>query len=427
MRILTVLLASAGLTAAATVASPASAQAAPAADTIAQLKAEIEDLRTREQAANARVESLEQRLQAIEQASGGAPVAESEQAVMRGRGVAPVQAAAAPPLPSTAEPERKAPAPAEAVEAVARSQQNSYGNSFSIDPGVSYSHFTNAKLNLSGFLALDAIFLGLISIDQVQADVLSADVTARYGFNDRLQFDVNVPYIYRRSKFRSGGVGGNASALAERTVTTSGLGDVSFGASYRLLRETARRPDVVLSIRAKAPTGKSPFGIELVEVPDTQGNLSVPEDLSTGTGVWGATAGVSVLKTIDPMIVFGSLNYFHNFRRHFKDLGEDDGDQPGLADLGDAVQYGAGVAFALNDSSSLGLSFTQRFVRTTRVRLDAGDTWQRIVGSDANIGILTLGATFALSNRLALLASVSHGITDDAPDMTVSFRLPYRF
>jgi uncharacterized protein with beta-barrel porin domain len=62
------------------------------------------------------------------------------------------------------------------------------------------------------------------------------------------------------------------------------------------------------------------------------------------------------------------------------------------------------------------------------LRLD-NDTrgWQRIVGSAANVGLLNLGATFSLSNRLALLANLATGITDDAPDMTVSVRLPYRF
>jgi hypothetical protein len=126
--------------------------------------------------------------------------------------------------------------------------------------------------------------------------------------------------------------------------------------------------------------------------------------------------------------VFGSLTYFHNFKRDRPDISEANGEQPGRVALGNALQYGAGVAFALNDTSSLSLSFAQRFVRSSRLRLD-NDTrgWQRIVGSAANVGLLNLGATFSLSNRLALLANLATGITDDAPDMTVSVRLPYRF
>ena len=312
-----------------------------------------------------------------------------------------------------------------------KNEQGYFGNAFTIEPGVSYSHFSTAQLNLNGFLALDAIFLGLISIDQTNADVITTDVTARYGIG-RFQADVNIPYLYRRSNFRSGGAGGNASGLIERTVTSSGIGDVSAGLSYRLLSETAARPDVVINVRGKAPTGQDPFGTELIEVEGSEGNLKIPSRLSTGSGVWGAAAGVSVLKTIDPMVVFGSFTYFHNFKRHFPDLSEAIDDQPGEAKLGGAFQYALGVAFALNDRSSLNTSFTQRFVRHSMLRLDPTDpteeaTWQTIVGSQANVGVLNIGATFSLSDRLTLLSNLAIGITQDAPDMTFMVRLPYQF
>lgn len=413
---------------------PAMALAQGAPEDVARLRAELAELKAQDAANRAQIERLEQRLDLLAPPPANSaspvlqPLAAADQAALRGRGTT-----VAPPLAATAqgataaEPDRRTPAASDAVEAVARSQQNSYGSRFSIDPGFSYTHFTNAKLNVSGFLALDAIFLGLISIDQVQADILTTDLTARLGLGPRLQFDANVPWIYRRSKFRSGGAGSNAGALSESTVSSSGLGDVSLGASYRLLTESGGRPDVVLNARVKAPTGKDPFGIELVTVPGSGDNLKVPVRLATGTGTWAAAGGVSVLKTIDPMVVFGSVTYYHNFERHFDDLDEAPLAQPGRARLGDAIQYGGGVAYALNDSSSLSLSFSQRFVKGSKVKPDSTGIWQPIVGSDANIAVLNLGATFALSDRAALLFNVSHGITDDAPDMTVSVRLPIRF
>lgn len=419
------------------VATPAAARQAPS---LSELQSEVEALRERERAANARVEALEARLRALESGLAGAGmVADPSLEIMRGRGATTSSAAAAPLAtapratqvaqidPPVDEPRRKTPAPTEAVETVSQAQQGQYDSRFTLEPGLSYSHFTNAQLNLSGFLALDAIFLGLISIDEVDADVVTADVTARYGLTDRLQLDLNVPWIYRRSQFKSGGAGGNASGLAEETVTANGLGDVSLGASYRLMRETAGRPDIVINGRVKAPTGEHPFGVELVEVEGTEGNLSVPGRLSTGSGVWGAAAGVSVLKTLDPMVVFGSLTYFHNFEDGFDDIDEAVGDQPGRVKMGDAIQYGAGVAFALNDTSSLSLSFTQRFVEKAELRRDTDEDWTRVIGSDANVGVLNLGATFSMSERLALIANVAAGLTEDAPDMVVSLRLPYRF
>ena len=133
----------------------------------------------------------------------------------------------------------------------------------------------------------------------------------------------------------------NASGNEEVDVKGKGFGDINFGASYRLMRETVNRPDIVLNARVKPPTGRHPWGVELVEVPGTLENLKVPERLSTGSGVWGASAGVSVLKTIDPMVVFGSFTYFYNFKRHFADLDEANFDQPGSVKIGNAFQFEA--------------------------------------------------------------------------------------
>ncbi len=415
------------------------ASAAPGGVQVDELQAQLKAMQLEQQSAEKRIEALEQRINELEGSAaleGQARIPDASASMMRGRGLGgepdPQTAAAEPTSsPDSDEERRKEPAKSAAVEAVTKNEQGYFGNAFTIEPGVSYSHFSTAQLNLNGFLALDAIFLGLISIDQTNADVITTDVTARYGIG-RFQADVNIPYLYRRSNFRSGGAGGNASGLIERTVTSSGIGDVSAGLSYRLLSETAARPDVVINVRGKAPTGQDPFGTELIEVEGSEGNLKIPSRLSTGSGVWGAAAGVSVLKTIDPMVVFGSFTYFHNFKRHFPDLSEAIDDQPGEAKLGGAFQYALGVAFALNDRSSLNTSFTQRFVRHSMLRLDPTDpteeaTWQTIVGSQANVGVLNIGATFSLSDRLTLLSNLAIGITQDAPDMTFMVRLPYQF
>ncbi len=414
------------------------AAADPAPSDVDALRQELNALQLEQRATDKKIDDLEQRINKLDgntALSSVSRVSDSSAATMRGRGVGSDidvdTSAQSTDTGSSDDQTRKTPAKSEAVEAVTDNQQGYFGHSFSIDPGFSYSHFSTAQLNLNGFLALDSIFLGTISLDQTDADVATTDVTARYGVG-RFQADVNVPYLYRQSTFRSGGAGGNASGLIEGTVKGSGLGDVSAGLSYQLVKETTTTPDIVISVRAKAPTGINPFGVGLITVPGSQGNLMIPSRLSTGTGVWGFSEGISVLKTIDPMVVFGSFTYFHNFEKHFPDIDEAQGNQPGSADLGDAFQYGFGVAFALNDRSSLDMSFTERFVRRSWLKLDpispsTTSIWQPVIGSEANVGVLNLGATFSLSNRLTLLTNLGVGITQDAPDMSLTVRLPYQF
>lgn len=324
------------------------------------------------------------------------------------------------------EPVQKEPDATDAVKDIVQQQQGTQRSRFGAELAMGYSHFGDARINLDGFLALDAIFLGTISIDEVDADIFTAEATLRYGLTDDLFFDVSAPFLYRTSTFRSGGAGGAANQPVEVTRNHGGIGDMSVGASYQILRETGSRPNIVLSGRVKFPTGREPYGIDFVEVDGSEGNLTVPTTLATGSGVYGASLGISALKTIDPMVVFGSANYFYNFQRSFNDIDENPGDQPGRVDIGNALQFGAGLAFALNDKSSISMSYSQRLVERSRLRLE-GQDWQRVIGSQANVALMNFGATFSLEDAISLITTVGIGLTDDSPDMVVGVRVPYRF
>lgn len=226
---------------------------------------------------------------------------------------------------------------------------------------------TQDRRELSCWRAFDGSARLLLGHDGViieQCDLAQKLIEADFGlsFHGRRLFhrDSLLSEHYLREQIGSGGAGGNSQGISETVRTGHGLGDVSAGASYRVLQESLTRPDLVVSARVKAPTGRHPFGVELVEIPGSQGNLSVPSQLSTGSGVWGSSISISALKTIDPMEVYGSASSFYNFARHFSDIDEAIGDQPGRARLGSAFQFGAGVAFALNDRSSINLGYTQR-------------------------------------------------------------------
>jgi hypothetical protein len=166
--------------------------------------------------------------------------------------------------------------------------------------------------------------------------------------------------------------------------------------------------------------------VPVVEVPGTQGNLFVPDTLPTGSGVWSGSIGISALKTLDPLIVFANASLLYSPEASFDDIDEAEGDQPGDVNLGEALQYGAGVAFALNDRSSLSFSYTQRIGERATLRREGGD-WAPVVGSGANVAAFNMGATFAVTPKTSLLAAISIGLTADAPDFTIGLRVPFSF
>lgn len=321
---------------------------------------------------------------------------------------------------------KEAPA-ARSTRTVVQEQHTLFERKFTLEPGFTYTSFDRNQLVLNGFLALDAIFLGNISVDEVEAQILTFDLTGRYGITDRSQIDFNIPVLYRNTNYQSVGAGGASNVLIEDDVTLNAeLGDVSAGFYYQLFKETATRPDLVWNVRIKAPTGTDPYGIRIVEVPGSSGNLLIPEELPSGNGVWAVSTGFSVARTVDPAILFANINYAHNFPEDFNDISSADGKQPGEINLGDSISYGFGIAFALSERVSMSFGYSQQFTEKSEQKLDGGST-QSIIGSDANVAQLNIGATYALSNQASWVTNVGIGLNTDAPDVTFSMKFPYTF
>lgn len=301
------------------------------------------------------------------------------------------------------------------------------GGKFSFETGVTYARYDARQLTVNGFLALDSIFLGNINLDRIKSDTWTLDLTARYNLNNRWQFDINAPVIYRESTFQSGGGGGAGTQTTEESVTRDPtLGDVNIGVAYKFLDESDFWPDAVATLRVKAPTGKEPFGIKLVQS-SSNNNLYVPESLPTGNGVWSVTPGISLVKTFDPAVLFGTLSYTHNLEESFDDISSTVGSKtPGKVRLGDSFQIGAGVAFALNEKMSMSFSVSDQVQRKSKLKPNGGD-WQSVVSSDANAGFFNVGMTIAASDNLTIVPNLSLGMTEDAPDFSFSLKFPYYF
>lgn len=399
-----------------------SAEAASEGD-VAALRAELQALQQRYQAQQNALMVLEQRLRDVE---GQRQPATQQTAQAPRQAVAQTATSSSGSSYGSNLQEDSEPAPS--VENIYQEASGFFGSgSWSFEPGFTYTHYDARQLFLNGFLALDAIFLGNLGIDQINSDSLTVDLTTRYNWQQRWQFDLNVPVVYREATYESAGAGGASTQVSDETVTGDPrLGDVSFGVSYKFLDETADLPDAVFSLRLKAPTGDEPYGIKLREVPGNN-NLNVPEDLPTGNGVWSLTPGISLVKTIDPAVLFGSLSYTFNFEESFDDISSQQGVKvPGKVDLGNWIQLGLGTAFALNERMSLSMSFSELIAQKSKIKQDGG-AWQSISSSDANAAYFNIGMTLAGEGGLNIVPNLAIGLTPDAPDFSFSLKFPYYF
>lgn len=283
-----------------------------------------------------------------------------------------------------------------------------------VEPGVQYSHTSRTRISISGFTIFEAIVLGSIVSEDVKRDIVSPFINLRYGILNDLQFDVRVPWMYRRDKetFRSG------DKDVERTVDANDLGDIDAGFSYHLIRESGYIPDIVANVRGKFVTGKDPYGLQAATIEGRQRLTELP----TGSGHYGLSGGLTFVKSSDPAVLFANIGYFYNFERDVgvKYNGIDNVDY-GKVKPGDSVEYGFGIAYALNEKLSVSTSYTERF--TFKSERDNN----KIVSSDANAASLFFGVSHALASRASVSLSVGIGLTQDAPDTTVELRVPITF
>ncbi|CAB3781702.1 hypothetical protein LMG28138_01291 [Pararobbsia alpina] len=130
--------------------------------------------------------------------------------------------------------------------------------------------------------------------------------------------------------------------------------------------------------------------VRSVSADPNNNNLITPAKLPTGTGIWNFSAGVSVLKTYDPVVLFGSLSYTYNVATSFADISSVQGQvEPGKVKLGDIFQIGAGAAIALSDKTSASLSFTTAIEPETKT--DTGSGYVSVPGSQTNASTMNFG------------------------------------
>lgn len=319
---------------------------------------------------------------------------------------------------------RRTPEAGRSTEDLMLEQHNVFDRALTLDFGLSYQHYNRKDLALRGFLALDAIFLGEINLDRVRSDQWTADLVTRYTLNDRWQLELAIPYLYRNTNYQSTGKENSSRDFEEQSVSDGGLGDLSMAVYYRVLAEDENWPDLVWNLRAKAPTGKDPYGIEFNT--SASGNLNTPKELATGNGLWELSTGFSLVRTLDPAILFANFNYGHSLKQDFDDISYLPGNQPGSIQLGDWYEYGLGVAFALNERFSLSFNINQRITRESEQGSEGFDM-EKVTGTDANAASFGMGSTWAITDNLSMAVNWSAGLTTDAPDYSIGLRFPYRF
>lgn len=278
-----------------------------------------------------------------------------------------------------------------------------------LEPSLQYSHSSNNRVALVGFTIIPAITIGLIDIRSVNRDVFIGQIAARYGLTNRFEVEAKVPYVYRHDSNLTRPLASPSVADQVFEASGRGIGDIEVAARYQLNQGGVDQPYYVANLRIKSRTGKDPFEVDID--PETQLQSTLP----TGTGFWAYQPSLTVIYPSDPAVFFGNFSYTWQQKRRV-------GRGFGTVDPGDSIGASVGMGLALNEKASLSIGYEHNTVLRTKQNNEP-----LIDSRTLQIGTLNFGTSYRLSNRTFLNLSLGFGVTEEAPDVQATLRVPMSF
>ncbi|WP_107852747.1 transporter [Oceanimonas marisflavi] len=284
--------------------------------------------------------------------------------------------------------------------------------SFELEPSISYSQNTSNRISILGYSVLPALVVGLIEAEDADQATFTAALAGRYGLTNRIELELRVPWVYRYDTITKREVNVGQGGAQRFSSEGAALGDIEGAIRYQWNLESA--PFWIGSVRFKSDTGESPFDNEL----NTQG---IFKDPPTGSGSWSIEPSMTLIYPTDPAVLFGTAGYTWNLGDDAKrDLDENPSNNPDKFNLGNSFFLGMGMGFAVNDRLSFSLGVNHRTVFKSSINGNK-------VGEMLQIDSLSTGFGLALTERTSLNMNLQAGLTEDAPDVEVSFSLPISF
>lgn len=239
--------------------------------------------------------------------------------------------------------------------------------------------------------------LTLFDVINDSQHVLTNTLALDYGLRDNLTANLTVPFVTKYA--------GDTSGLSNAP------GDLSVGARWQPFNLSREWPTLTVTGSGRLPTGRSPF------------KTIVGENLSTGSGVFGASVGVNVSKIADPVALFGSLNLsVSKPENHLNQVRS--GRVLRSVAPGPSLGIGLGFAYAMSYNVSTTLSFQETLSNRARLTFEDGSVFRT---SLQTAGVMNFGLGWRLSPKTTLNINAGIGLTADSPNFSLSMSLPLHF
>jgi hypothetical protein len=268
-------------------------------------------------------------------------------------------------------------------------------NQFSLTYDLSYSYVGEERIVTDIANGSATLF----NIQNNNSHTITNTFSGDYGLLDNLTGNVTLPLISRYAD------------SAQAQGMSNSLGDIGLGARWQPFEARRDRPNLTVVSNIRLPTGRSPY------------KIIAGSGEATGSGVGAFTAGLNVNKIVDPVALFGSINFTASTPA--RNLWQVNGTriltrvQPGPS-----VGFGLGFAYALSYGISTTISFQEAISAGSKLRFADGLEAKTHMQTS---GILNLGLGYRVSPKTTVNLSVGIGLTPDSPNLMVGMNLPLSF
>ncbi len=221
--------------------------------------------------------------------------------------------------------------------------------------------------------------------------------TYDYGLLDNLTIGTRIPLVVKYD--------------TQDELSVYDFGDVSLTGRWQPFAYVPGKMSTTFFATLSTKTGVSPYEID------------VREQLSTGSGYYSVSAGASLSKVLDPVVVFGSLSASWNLPE--TDLQQVRGARL-LLELEPGMGLSASAGFAYSLSYDISLSISTQLSYTDETILTFSDG-TRAVAQDQMTGFLSMSLGTRVSDTTIINTSLGIGLTEDAPDFSLGLSLPINF
>lgn len=218
---------------------------------------------------------------------------------------------------------------------------------------------------------------------------ITLNAALQIGISDRTELTLKAPLSWVESN--------TVMVGNERNSSKFDVGDLSFDFKVLVLEENDIRPDIICSIGASIPTGTNPYS----------------NDVGTGLGHWFVFAGITLVKSFDPVVLFGNISYSYVFEESYDSRNY----KPG-----DVINYSWGLGIVLNRK----LTVSGEILGAYQDSLKADPQLEIATFSSEAIS-LRYGATCVLSKNFTLGSFVTFGLNDSASDATIDLSFIWKF